>query len=74
MAFTYLIVELHCLYGRGEQEQVNPVPPFCKNGFRKPGYHCLAENYEFSGHAPTLLEIAIQMNLLNGLIIVLLFK
>lgn len=58
MAFAHLIVELHCLYGIGEQKQVNPVPSFCKNGVGKPGYHCLAENCEFSGHAPAPLEIA----------------
>jgi len=58
MTFTHLIVELHCLYGIHEQEQMNPVPPFCKNGVRKPGYHCLAEKCKFSGHTPAPLEIA----------------
>ncbi|WP_103109518.1 hypothetical protein [Brevibacillus reuszeri] len=58
MPFTHLIVELHCLYTIDEQEQVNPVPPFCKNGVRKPGYHCLAEKCKYSGHAPAPLEIA----------------
>ncbi|MBY9079819.1 hypothetical protein [Paenibacillus sp. CGMCC 1.18879] len=58
MVFAHLIVELHCLYGIGDQDEINPVPPFCKNGVRKPGYHCLSENCEFSGHAPAPLEIA----------------
>lgn len=58
MVFAHPIVELYCLYGIGDQYEINPVPPFYKNGVRKRGYHCLSENCEFSGHAPAPLEIA----------------
>lgn len=58
MAFTHLIVELHCLYGVGEQELDTQAPSFCENGVHKPGYHCLVKNCEFAGHAPAPLEIA----------------
>ncbi|MCR2806844.1 hypothetical protein [Paenibacillus soyae] len=51
-------MELHCLYGIGDQDEVNPVPFFCKYGVSKPGYHWLSEKCGFSGHAPAPLEIA----------------
>lgn len=41
MAYTHIILEVHCFYGTGEQEENEPIPNFCKRGARKLGYHCI---------------------------------
>ncbi|WP_054028701.1 hypothetical protein [Bacillus sp. FJAT-28004] len=51
-------MELHCLHGLGETEEKDNVPTFCKYGVHKPGYHCLANDCQFAGHAPAPHEIA----------------
>ncbi|MFF2908541.1 hypothetical protein [Paenibacillus sp. NPDC057934] len=46
------------MYGIGDEEEKDVLPTFCKCGPQKPGYHCLANDCQFAGHAPAPFEIA----------------
>lgn len=58
MPYTHMILEVHCLYGLGEQEENESVPNFCKRGAGRLGYHCMENKCAFMAFTDAPYEIA----------------